>query len=365
MLHAFGWAALIILGVYLGLFFWGGVLAARSAGRSIWLFGAATGRDRWAAFGFRAAFALSFAGPLIWLIVPFLHKVDPLWTEGRLPLLGLLGLVLCAVGAMMAFAAQLSMGSSWRVGVKAGETGALVQGGLFRFSRNPTFLGQLLLLVGVALAIPAFPAVAGVAVFFWSASVQIRSEEAVLSASNGDDYRAFQASVPRWIGIPKGEGTMSRWMLASLAVLAFAVDQATKSAALAQLVRAEPVPVFPGFNLTLGFNEGASFGMLSGVMAGKPWAMMALTGAITLGLAVLALRARNPWEAAGFALVVGGSLGNIFDRLRQGAVTDFLDFYWRDWHWAAFNMADAAIFIGAGVVLVSALPAFRKTAQHA
>lgn len=206
MLHAFGWATLITLGVYLGLFFWGGALAARAAGRSVWLFGAATGRDRWAAFGFRAAFAMSFAGPLIWLILPFLHKADPLWTEGRFPLLGLMGVVLCAVGAMVALVAQMSMGISWRVGVKAGETGALVSGGLFRFSRNPTLLGQLLLLSGAALAIPALPTLAGVALFFWSASVQIRSEESVLAASNGDDYRAFQASVPRWIGLP-GRGT--------------------------------------------------------------------------------------------------------------------------------------------------------------
>lgn len=158
---------------------------------------------------------------------------------------------------------------------------------------------------------------------------------------------------------------MKPWKLSALAVLAFVVDQVTKSAALAQLVQAVPLPVFPGFNLTLGFNEGASFGMLSGVMAGKPWAMIALTGAITLGLAMLALRARNPWEAAGFALVVGGSLGNIFDRLRQGAVTDFLDFYWRGWHWPAFNMADVAIFIGVSILLISALPAIRKTDEHA
>lgn len=163
----------------------------------------------------------------------------------------------------------------------------------------------------------------------------------------------------------RGADAMSPWKLAALAILAIAIDQATKSAALAQLVQAAPVPVFPGFNLTLGFNEGASFGMLSGVMAGKPWAMVALTGAITLGLAVLALRARNPCEAAGFALVVGGSLGNIVDRLGQGAVTDFLDFYWHDWHWPAFNIADVAITIGSGLVLLSALPAFRKTHEHA
>ncbi len=201
MLHAFGWAALTILGVYLGLFFWGGVIAARAAGRSVWLFGEAAGKDRRGAFGFRAAFAMSFAGPLIWLILPFLHEADPLWTEGGFPLLSLLGVVLSAVGAMIAFAAQMSMGASWRVGVKAGETGALMSGGLFRLSRNPTFLGQLLLLAGVAVAIPALPTIAGVALFFWSASVQIRSEEAVLAASNGDDYRAFRDSVPRWVGI--------------------------------------------------------------------------------------------------------------------------------------------------------------------
>lgn len=158
---------------------------------------------------------------------------------------------------------------------------------------------------------------------------------------------------------------MSPWRLGALAVLALTVDQVTKSAALAQLAQAVAVPVFPGFNLTFGLNEGASFGMLSGVMAGKPWAMVALTGAITLALTVLALRARNPWEGAGFALVVGGSLGNIIDRIRQGAVTDFLDVYWQDWHWPVFNMADVAITIGAFLILISALPVFRKTYDHA
>jgi protein-S-isoprenylcysteine O-methyltransferase Ste14 len=88
------------------------------------------------------------------------------------------------------------------VGVKEGETGALVQGGLFRLSRNPTFLGQLVLLAGVAMAIPSLPTLAGAVLFFWSASVQIRSEEAALSAANGASYDAFRRSVPRWIGWP-------------------------------------------------------------------------------------------------------------------------------------------------------------------
>lgn len=120
------------------------------------------------------------------------------------------------------------------------------------------------------------------------------------------------------------------------------------------------VPVFPGFNLALGFNEGASFGMMGGVMAGKPLLMAALTGALTLMFAVMAFRARHPFEKAGLALIVGGALGNIIDRLRQGAVTDFLDLYWQDWHWPTFNGADIAITLGALFILVASLPSRRS-----
>jgi protein-S-isoprenylcysteine O-methyltransferase Ste14 len=202
-LHAFGWAALAVLGTYLALFFWGGAQAAQAVGRPIWVFGVAKGRDRLAALGFRAAFALAAGGPLVWLALPTFHKLDPLWTEGRLPLHGFLGVALAALGAMLAFAAQMAMGASWRVGVKEGETGALVRGGLFHLSRNPTFLGQLVLLIGVVLAIPSMPTLVAAGLFFWSASVQIRSEEVALSAANGAHYEAFRRAVPRWIGWPR------------------------------------------------------------------------------------------------------------------------------------------------------------------
>jgi len=203
MLHVFGWAALAVLAIYLVLFFAGGAMAARAAGRPVWLFSAARGRDRLAALGFRAAFALVLLGPLLWLIFPVLHKVDPLWTEGRYQVLGLVGVVLAAGGAVLALAAQRAMGASWRVGVKAGETGTLVQGGLFRLSRNPTFLGQGLLLAGVALAIPSVPTVLGLALFLWSARTQVLSEEAALMAANGAEYRRFVQTVPRWIGLSR------------------------------------------------------------------------------------------------------------------------------------------------------------------
>lgn len=201
MMSAFGWAALALLFGYLALFFWGGTVAAQAAGRPVWLFARATGRDRLAAFGFRAAFALAFFGPLLWLALPILHKVDPFWTEGKALTLGVIGIFIAGLGAMVAFAAQMSMGTSWRVGVESGQTGSLVSGGLYQFSRNPTFVGQFALLAGVAIAVPAVPTVLAPILFLWSASTQVRSEEAALRNAIGSDYDRYAASVPRWIGI--------------------------------------------------------------------------------------------------------------------------------------------------------------------
>ena len=152
---------------------------------------------------------------------------------------------------------------------------------------------------------------------------------------------------------------MTRAVLICLIAATVVADQLTKAAALSALSQGIAVPVFPGFNLTLGFNEGASFGMMGGVMAGKPLLMAALTGALTLAFAVMAFRAQHPLERIGYGLVVGGALGNIIDRLRQGAVTDFLDLYWRDWHWPTFNVADIAITLGAVLILAASLP-FRR-----
>ena len=153
---------------------------------------------------------------------------------------------------------------------------------------------------------------------------------------------------------------MTRPKLISLIAATVLADQLTKAAALSLLSQGTAVPVLPGFNLALGFNTGASFGMLGGIMTGKPLLMAALTGALTIAFAVMAFRAQPALERAGFALVVGGALGNIIDRLRQGAVTDFLDFYWRDWHWPTFNVADIAITLGTVLILAASLPLRRR-----
>ncbi|MDB6454274.1 signal peptidase II [Falsirhodobacter sp. 20TX0035] len=161
------------------------------------------------------------------------------------------------------------------------------------------------------------------------------------------------------VGTPMVSLSRGPWQVMLCTLL---VDQATKTAALTFLPDGA-VSVLPFFDLTLGFNTGASFGMMSVAMAARPMLMVLLTGVITLGFACMAYRATNRPERNGFALITGGALGNIVDRLNRGAVTDFLDFHWQGWHWPAFNIADVAIFIGAAFVIVSAF--LGKRARHA
>lgn len=139
--------------------------------------------------------------------------------------------------------------------------------------------------------------------------------------------------------------------------VAFVVDQATKALALAFApLLAARVEVLPVFNLVLVHNRGVSFGMFGGVV---PW-----WGLTIIGLAIVGLLAYWLWQAhdrvsaAGCGLVIGGALGNLLDRVRHKAVTDFLDFHIAGYHWPAFNMADVAVVGGVGLMLLDSL---RKT----
>ena len=140
---------------------------------------------------------------------------------------------------------------------------------------------------------------------------------------------------------------------------ALGADQATKAVVNANSAAlAGGVPVFPGFNLVFLRNDGVTFGMMGGV---PWWALAVLALAIVVWLAVLMARATGRLEALAYGLVIGGALGNVVDRLRFGAVTDFLDFYVRDWHWPAFNFADVAVVSGVGLLLLSEFLASRRS----
>ena len=139
---------------------------------------------------------------------------------------------------------------------------------------------------------------------------------------------------------------------------AFAADQVTKAVVGANSAAlAGGVPVFPGFNLVFLRNDGVTFGMMAGV---PWWGLSAIALGIVVWLAMLMVRAQRRVEALAYGLVIGGALGNVADRLRFGAVTDFLDVYVRGWHWPAFNFADVAVVSGVGLLLLSEFLASRR-----
>ena len=150
-----------------------------------------------------------------------------------------------------------------------------------------------------------------------------------------------------------GRRAFAGWLgvAAGLAV----VDQATKEWALAALDR--PVAVLPSLNLVLVHNPGAAFGFLSQAGGWQRWFFIAAGVAIGVFVAVwLARTARSGqrWMSGGLSLVLGGALGNVWDRIVRGAVVDFIDVYYGRWHWPAFNVADAAISVGAAILILSA-----------
>jgi signal peptidase II len=147
------------------------------------------------------------------------------------------------------------------------------------------------------------------------------------------------------------------WLL--LSVLVIALDLWTKGLALAHLELHRPVPVIEGWlNWTLVYNYGASFSLLSDAGGWQRWLFSTLAVGVSVLLTVWLTRIpRHDWrQALPFALIVGGALGNLVDRIRYGYVVDFIDACWGEHHWPAFNIADSAIVGGAiGLVLFTIL----------
>ncbi|MBW1636080.1 MAG: lipoprotein signal peptidase [Deltaproteobacteria bacterium] len=146
--------------------------------------------------------------------------------------------------------------------------------------------------------------------------------------------------------------------MAYFAVLAMTViiDQVTKAWVMRSFELYQSKEVIPGlFNLVYVTNTGAAFSMLADVES--PWKhyffLLVGSGAI-IGLTVVSFRMRedNRLYTIALALICGGAAGNIIDRVRFGSVVDFLDFYFREYHWPAFNIADSAICLGAGLFLI-------------
>jgi signal peptidase II len=119
----------------------------------------------------------------------------------------------------------------------------------------------------------------------------------------------------------------------------------------------QPVPVFPGFNWTLAHNPGAAFSFLSTESGWQRWFFSVIALVVSIGITVW-IRRLAPTQtmlAISLALVLGGALGNLWDRATLGYVVDFIDVYYQQSHWPAFNLADSAISVGAALLIIDSL----------
>jgi signal peptidase II len=157
----------------------------------------------------------------------------------------------------------------------------------------------------------------------------------------------MNASRPWWL-----------WLVLSFAVVA--IDQATKLAIQAHFRPGAQYLVTDFFSLVLAFNTGAAFSFMRGA-EGSRYVLSAVAVVAAAIIVWLLRRGGDRWYCAGLALILGGALGNLWDRIVLGHVVDFLLFHWRDWYYPAFNVADSAITIGAALLI---LDAFRRRSHE-
>lgn len=152
---------------------------------------------------------------------------------------------------------------------------------------------------------------------------------------------------------------LSRVMSLLIAIIVFVGDQVTKAMVENSIPEHAIVPIIPHFfNLTHVKNAGAAFGMFSD--SPSPWktgVLVLISAALLLTVIGFVWKNRQlHWEVSvGLALILGGATSNLLDRIRLGRVVDFLDVYYRSYHWYTFNLADSAIVVGAGFLILQVL----------
>ena len=145
--------------------------------------------------------------------------------------------------------------------------------------------------------------------------------------------------------------------VAAIAAAVVALDQITKQLVMMRFRIYESMTVVPGFfNLTYVRNKGAAFGILSGSHGAWRTAFFVVTALIALAaIALLIRKSEDRLSVIAFSLIGGGAVGNLIDRIRFGEVVDFIEWYYRSYHWPTFNVADSAITVGVGLLAVEML----------
>ena len=155
---------------------------------------------------------------------------------------------------------------------------------------------------------------------------------------------------------------LRRGLLVALAVTI--LDQLTKAAVLGyfsgRLFGSRTLSLTPFFDLVLTYNRGMSFGLFNNAAGPNAVVFSLAAAAIIAGLCYWLSRATSPFLGAAIGLIIGGAVGNVVDRLRLGAVVDFLYFHAGPWYWPAFNLADSAICLGVAAMLLDGLLLHRE-----
>lgn len=158
----------------------------------------------------------------------------------------------------------------------------------------------------------------------------------------------------------------SAWACLWLSATVIVLDRISKYLISSHMGLYDSIVLLPVFNLTLLHNTGAAWSFLAGASGWQRWLFIALALAVSIGLIVwLRYLPRNQhrWRAVALALVLGGALGNVIDRIWHGYVVDFIQVHYQGWYFPAFNMADSAITIGAIMLILEGLRSNRRSVK--
>ncbi len=151
-----------------------------------------------------------------------------------------------------------------------------------------------------------------------------------------------------------------------LALVVVIADQWTKALALELLDYGRPVEILPVFNITLQYNRGAAFSFLSEAGGWQRWffTAVALVASVVIAIWLARLNREDKLLAASLSLILGGAVGNLWDRVQLGYVVDFISLHYHDWYFPTFNVADSAVTVGAGLMILDALLQSRRQAGN-
>ncbi|MCW8357642.1 MAG: signal peptidase II [Marinomonas sp.] len=149
---------------------------------------------------------------------------------------------------------------------------------------------------------------------------------------------------------------VQRWW--ALALILFVLDWLTKQAIESSLFYGQEIAVFPFFDLTLRYNTGAAFSFLAQAGGWQRWFFSFIAFAVVVGISwrLVKIADSNRLESFALTFILGGAVGNLYDRLVYGHVVDFLQFHWQQsWYFPAFNLADSAITLGVILMLLESV----------